>query len=90
MKAFGDGVKDYLKVHKLNLDDFDEHVTRSYNNTLLRFYDYCSKYQKDVKKNKKAAMDYNKFLKGDYIDKVVQNVNQKFQVKDYFFDASKY
>lgn len=86
MKAFGDGVKDYLRTHKLDTQDFDQQVTFSNNNTLLRFYDYCAKYQKDVKKNKKAMSDYYEFFRGKSIGKVVKKINQKFKTDDSFFN----
>lgn len=87
MKAFGDGMKDYLKMHHFNVDDFNRQVKSSYNNTLLRFYDYCTKYQREVKQNWRAMLQYYDFLNGNEIGKVVKKVNQKFKVKDNFFDS---
>lgn len=47
----------------------------SYNNTLLRFYEFCKKYTEDVDENKNSRNEFYKFLTGKEMKTVTDNVN---------------
>lgn len=47
----------------------------SYNNTLLRFYEFCQKYTEDVDENENSRNEFYKFLTGKEMKAVTDNVN---------------
>lgn len=57
-------------------------VTTSTDDRLLRYYDYCGKYIKDVDQNKGTLTEFYKFLNGNEMKSVVNKVRQKIGTSD--------
>lgn len=52
------------------------------NNEILRYYDYCDKYKIQVENNKQTHTEVNKFLNGDEMTIVTDNVKEKLGFAD--------
>ncbi|XP_071168730.1 multiple inositol polyphosphate phosphatase 1-like isoform X1 [Mytilus edulis] len=52
-------------------------ITTSTDDRLLRYYDYCGKYIKEVDQNNETLTEFYKFLNGDEMKSVVNKVRQK-------------
>ncbi|KER18622.1 hypothetical protein T265_15933, partial [Opisthorchis viverrini] len=47
---------------------------------LLRFFDYCKQYQKEVRKNRTALVEYWKFMNGAVMKEVLDEVVSKHRL----------
>ncbi|KAF6771379.1 hypothetical protein AHF37_10340 [Paragonimus kellicotti] len=83
--------KTILKKHRLSKKSFTKEHTPSVGTEgdqdrikvadhLLRFFDYCKRYNEEIEKNKSSVLEYTKFREGSHMKKVYKTILKKHRL----------